>query len=92
MEDCPLPTLDFSLKMEKNGQVTHTYFEKMMKNQKVLEKGSAMGKKQKYCILAEEVTRRLYNVEESQEGEEVEKILENMIRPLKNSGWERGEI
>ena len=79
-------------KMEKDGQVTHTYFEKKMKNQKVLEKGSAMGKKQKYCILSEEVTRRLYNVEKSQEGEEVEKILENMTRQLKNSGWERIEV
>ena len=31
-------------------------------------------------------------MEKSQEREEVEKILENMIRQLKNSGWERGEI
>ena len=61
-----------------------------MKNQQVIEKASAMGTKQKYCILANEVTRRLYNTEYG-EKEEAEEVLEKMTRQLKNSGWNRKE-
>ena len=63
----------------------HTYYEKPIKTQKVLEKHSVMSKKQKYCILSEEVTRRLYNVAEEEENEEVEKILDGISKQLKNS-------
>ena len=88
--DRKLPTLDFSLEMLEDGKVTHTYFEKNMKTQKVVEKMSAMGKKQKYCILANEVTRRLYNIEKKEGFEkDVEEVLENVTNQLKNSGWER---
>ena len=90
-QDHRLPTLDFSLWRTENNLITHTYYEKPMKNQKLLERNSAMGKRQKYCILAEEVSRRLYNVAEELEEEEVEGILENMTRQLKNSGWDRQE-
>ena len=51
-----------------------------------------MGKQQKFCILAEEVTRRLYNVHAEVEDDEVEEILENMIQQLKNSNWNIREI
>ena len=61
-EDEKLPTLDFKLWMKEDKTVLHSYFEKPMKTQQLLEKSSAMGKQQKYCILAEEVTRRLYSV------------------------------
>ena len=65
-----------------------------MKTQKVVEKESAMSKKQKFCILANETTRRLYNIdiEEDKEEEEVKEILEKMTSQLKNSGWERRDI
>ena len=63
-----------------------------MKTQMLLEKNSAMGRKQKYCILAEEVTRRLYNVAEDREEEDEVEILEQITRQLKNSGWERQEV
>ena len=77
--------------MKSDNTITHTYFEKPMKNQKLLEKTSAMGRRQKFCILAEEVTRRLY-VTEDREGEDVTKILEQITRQLKNSGWGKVEI
>ena len=59
----------------------------------MLEKESAMSTKQKITIQSNELTRRLYNVDEELEGkeEEVTKIVENFTRQLKNSGWGRKE-
>ena len=59
----------------------------------LLEKESAMGTKQKYCINANELTRRLYVIdEEDEEGEEeIRRTIEDYTRQLKNSGWERKE-
>ena len=84
--DNKLPTLDFWLEMKDDGKINHSYFEKPMKNQKLIEKSSAMSTKQKFCILANEVTRRLYNVEEEREDEEVTEILEKITTQLKTQG------
>ena len=54
-----LPTLDFNLWMREDKTLSHGYYEKEMKSQMLLEKESAMGTKQKYCINANELTRRL---------------------------------
>ena len=89
--DKKLPTLDFTLEMQATGNVKHSYFEKAMKNQILIEKDSAMSIKQKYCILSNEVTRRLYNVAEDEKEEEVEKVLDKMTEQLKNSGWNQNE-
>ena len=64
-----------------------------MKSQVMLEKESAMSTKQKITIQSNELTRRLYNVDEELEGkdEEVTDIVENFTRQLKNSGWGRKE-
>ena len=89
-----LPTLDFNLWMSTCGRLHHTYYEKEMKTQKMLEKDSAMAIKQKQCILGNELTRRLYNVDTKadEEEEEVQKIIENYTRQAKNSGWGRREV
>ena len=89
--DNKLPTLDFTLMMMEDGKITHNYFEKQMKTQKVIEKESAMSKKQKFCILANETTRRLYNtdIENDPEEDEIKEVLEKMTSQLKNSGWEK---
>ena len=51
-----------------------------------------MDTRQKFCINANELTRRLYNVdEENIEKEEITTIIENYTRQLKNSGWTRSE-
>ena len=48
--------------------------------------------RQKYCISSNELTRRLYNIDmEGVEHEEIEEIIENFTRQLKNSGWTRSE-
>ena len=59
----------------------------------MLEKESAMSTKQKITIQSNELTRRLYNVDEELEGkdEEVTDIVENFTGQLKNSGWGRKE-
>ena len=93
-KDERLPTLDFSLWMSGDGQLRHSYFEKEMKTQKMIEKDSAMSTKQKITILSNELTRRLYNIDDKDDDmkDEVEKTIENMTRQLKNSGWERREV
>ena len=52
-----------------------------------------MGIKQKHTILGNELTRRLYNIdEELEEAEtEIEKVIENFTRQAKNSGWGQKE-
>ena len=88
-----LPTLDFNLWMKEDKKLSHSYFEKEMKSQVLLEKESGMGMKQKYCINANELTRRLYVTDEhDEEGEfEIIRTIEDYTRQLKNSGWERKE-
>ena len=88
-----LPTLDFNMWMREDRSLTHCYFEKEMKSQILLEKGSAMGMKQKYCINSNELTRRLYVIDEGDEKgeEEITNTIEDFTRQLKNSGWDRLE-
>ena len=92
-EDKKLPTLDTKLWMEEDGQVFHSYYEKEMRSQVLLEKDSAMSIRQKMCILSNEMTRRLYNLDSSMENleEEVTEVVENFTRQSKNSGWDRKE-
>ena len=88
-----LPTLDLNLRMRENFTITHTYFEKSMKSQKLIEKDSAMTQRQKYSILSNELTRRLYNIDEEDDESrrEVAETIENFTKQLKTSGWERKE-
>jgi hypothetical protein len=60
-EDGMLPTLDFKIEVVK-GQITHTYFEKPMRNQLVLMERTAMAESQKYQILFNELICRLSQV------------------------------
>ena len=59
-----LPTLDFNLWKKEDQSLSHCYYEKEMKSQILLEKDSAMGMRQKYCINSNELTRRLYVIDE----------------------------
>ena len=93
-ESRKLPTLDTNMWMEEDGKISHNYFEKSMKSQIMIEKDSAMGIQQKNCIMANELTRRLYNLDITMEDieEEVREVIENFTRQAKNSGWERKEV
>ena len=83
-----LPTLDFNLWQEEEGILTHSYYEKEMKTQLMIEKDSAMAVKQKYTIMTNELTRRLYNIDEEvpDKEAEIEEVLETFTKQLKNSG------
>ena len=53
-----------------------------------------MGTRQKHSILANEISRRLYNIEgfeREEKEEEVVEVIEDYTRQLKNSGWSRKE-
>ena len=51
-----LPTLNTNMWLNKDGTVSHSFFEKDMKYQLVIKKDSAMSIRQKICILSNEVT------------------------------------
>ena len=88
-----LPTLDFTLWQVEEGILTHSYYEKEMKTQLIIEKDSAMAVKQKYTIMSNELTRRLYNIDEEvpKKEAEIEEVMENFTKQLKNSRWGRKE-
>ena len=77
-ENKKLPTLDFNLWMKEDMTLTHNYYEMPMKTQMMLDRGSAMSKRQKYCIQANELTRRLMNIDEEEEGSEEEVVVETI--------------
>ena len=88
-----LPTLDMNLLMRKDYTITHSYYEKDMRSQILIEKNSAMTQRQKFSILANELTRRIYNIDENDESfvQEVEETIEKFTAQLKTSGWEQRE-
>ena len=87
-----VPTLDFKTKMPEDGAITHTYFQKSMKTPFVLMQRSAMSQKQKYNILANEMIRRLSNVDkEGMSQDEKNRVVEELTKEMKSSGWERTE-
>ena len=91
-KDMRLPTLDFSLWLE-NGKVNHSYFQKPMKTQFVLMRESAMSQQQKIQILANDIVRRLSNVNVGEvPKEDISMIMEIAIRELKTSGHKRKEV
>ena len=90
--DNKMPTLDFKSWLLQNGHIHHTYYEKPMKNQILLMKRSAMATRQKYTILANELTRRLSNCHMAgTDDSEKERVMEEFTRQIKNSGFSRAE-
>merc|ERR1712015_401415 len=61
-----------------------------MKSQLMLDRESAMATRQKFTIQSNELTRRLYNIDEEidEVDDEVERVIEDFTRQTKNSGWE----
>ena len=83
-----LPTLDFAICQEKDGQITHSYFKKEMKTPLVIIARSGMSVQQKIQILANDLTRRLYNISKDKiEQEEYNKIIDQLTKELKNAEY-----
>ena len=90
-EDGRLPTLDFSLWLEKDQTLCHTYFEKSMRTQMVLPKRSAMGQRQKSAINSNDANRRISNIDDRLGVEEKIRVLDHYTAQLKNSGYTGSE-
>ena len=87
-----LPTLDFSIWLEKNGEINHSYFQKEMKTPYVIMKRSAMSQHSKVSILSNEIVRRLSNINHKMiPTKEIEEVVEVFICEMKTSGYERAE-
>ena len=83
-----LPTLDFSIWQESNGTLNHVYFQKEMKTPLVIMSRSGMGNQQKIQMLANDLTRRLYNTSTTNiRQEEYNKICNQMTQELKNAEY-----
>ena len=90
-EDQRLPTLDFSLWLEKDGEINHLYYQKPMKTPYVIMKESAVAQHAKVQILSNEVVRRLSNVNHERiEKDEIANIMEVFTTEMKISGYNRG--
>ena len=85
--DKRLPTLDVKLWLE-DGKIIHTYFEKEMKTPFLLIKRSAISQHQRCSILANELVRRLSNVDvEKVDRKEITIVIEQFTKQLKNSEY-----
>ena len=86
-----LPTLDFFLWPEWWG-INHSFFEKEMRTPFLTMQRSAICDHQRYSILANDLVRRLSNVNiERVPQEEVIQIIEKFIQLLVNSGYDRAQ-
>ena len=83
-----LPTLDFKIWLMKNFTINHTYFQKSMKTPYLIMNRSAMGDHQRAAILANELIRRLSNVNVDEvDQDEVVEVIEQFTKELKNSEY-----
>ena len=87
-ENEQLPTLDFTLWINEIGELNHTYYQKPMKTPLVLMARSAMSSQQKVQILSNELTRRIFNINQENNGlEEYKKVINRMTQEMKNSEY-----
>ena len=75
----------FQRKMKENYMISNAYYKKDVKSQVLLDKDSAMSIQQKHSILANEVTRRLYNLDSRMDDldHEVSAVLEDFTQQCK---------
>ena len=81
-----LPTLDFKIWQEQDGLINHTYYQKPIKTPFVIMARSAMSSQQKIQILANELTRRVSNINvKNNKQEAYDSVVEQFTQELKNS-------
>ena len=89
--DKRIPTLDFFLWPEEWG-LNHSFFQKSMRTPYVTMRRSAMGDQQKYSILANDLVRRLSNININRVSqEEIMRIIEDFIQMLADMRGPRQE-
>ena len=80
-----LPTLDTQTKVLHNGIVRYKFFSKPMKNNLVIENGSALPRNIVFGSLRQEIVRRLQNTSSEAEHETKLQVIEDMIQLMVNS-------
>ena len=88
-EDQRLPTLDFSLKIEEDGKISYLYFEKAMSANTVMHRHSALPNQTKKSTIVAETVRRMNNTSTNCSAEERRNVIENWMKKLANSGFEK---
>ena len=90
-EDFPreqLPTLDFKLWQEPDKKLNHCYYQKQVKTPYVIMARSGMSNQQKLQILANELTRRLSNINKSNScPNQYTNVINQYTQELKNSEY-----
>jgi hypothetical protein len=90
-QDNRLPTLDFFLWPEWWG-INHSFFEKSMRTPYLTMQRSAICDHQRFSILANDLVRRLSNVNKNKiTQEEILQIIEKFILLLITSGYDRAQ-
>ena len=91
-EDFPeekLPTLDFKMWQEQDNSLNHCYFQKEVKTPYVVMARSGMACQQKLCILSNELTRRLSNINmENSKQTQCNKVINQFTQELRNSEYQ----
>ena len=83
--DGRLPTLSFSLWLDKKG-INHSYFEKTMRNQTLVVERSSMGRQALMSIMSNELVRRLDVLGELEQSE-IDSVIDRYIQQLINSEY-----
>ena len=83
-----LPTLDTSLKVDKNNQVRYRFYEKETAVKSTVQKESAMEENVKMQILAQDLVRRLNNSSEELGKKEKARVVDTYAQKLLNSGYD----
>ena len=83
--------LDIQVWAEKSGShqvIRHTFYEKETASPLVFNAKSAYGWKAKITTLAEELRRRLTNMDELHSEEEKEEVVKKFIQKITDSGYQ----
>ena len=81
-----LPTLDFETRVEGDGYITYQFYSKPMRNNLVLEYGTALSSSCVFSSLRQDLVRRMFNTDLEVERSIRIKIIEDFIQQMVNSG------
>ena len=87
-----LPTLDVSLKVDKDNSVQFKFFEKDTCSRKTVHKDSAMEENAKIQTVSNDLVRRLCNTRESMGAVELGAVVDGYGQKLTNSGYTQDQV
>ena len=86
-EDNWLPTLDITVRVEQNNRISYIHFEKPTSTNLVIHNCSAMDENSKNQILANDLVRRMTNVDDKKENKRIEAAIDKYSVKLITSGY-----